>query len=348
MKDKKMNRKKSRIIKCSALSALLVIVLVGNIALAHFSAIITSYFSAINVTSKQALAARNQSKSLDEQIENEGIVLLQNNDNTLPMKTSNANKTKVNVFGWSFTNPIYGGTGSGSTDSSTAVTPKDGLEASGFQVNEKLYNDYVSLNMKRPTVGMNGQDWTIPEPDPSQFYTADKMKQAKDYSDTAIVFIARSGGEGADLPTSMDGKDTFNPKGTQGPTGVKFGNKDDLNASKNYLELSNREKGMIDAVTKNFNKVILIVNSSNPFQLNWVKNYSQIKSVINIGGPGQNGFNSVGKVLSGAVNPSGRTVDLYATDLLDAPAAKNFGNFDYVIKNADGSYSQATDSKKSV
>ncbi|GFP74463.1 glycoside hydrolase family 3 protein [Clostridium fungisolvens] len=346
MGKKKMSKKKSRIITRSILAGLLVIVFGVNIALYQFREIITSYFTTMNTTSKESVAARDKSKKLVEQIADEGIVLLQNKDNTLPLKTTATNKTKVNVFGWSFTNPIYGGTGSGSTDTSTAVTPKAGLEAAGFQVNDTLYNDYLALKMQRPIVGMNGQDWTIPEPEAS-FYTADRMKQAKDFSDTAIIFIARSGGEGADLPTSLDGADTFNEKGSQqGPTGQRFGNKDDLDASKHYLELSNREKGMVEAVTKNFNKVILVVNSSNTFELSWVKNYSQIKSVLNIGGPGQNGFNSLGKVIAGTVNPSGKTVDVYATDLLDAPSIKNFGNYDYVVKNADGSYSQAFDSGK--
>ncbi|MBK1809772.1 glycoside hydrolase family 3 protein [Clostridium sp. YIM B02505] len=346
MESKKKSKKKSRIIIRSVLIFLLVVVVGVNIALNHFSEVITAYFTKMDVTSKQAVTAREQSKKLVEQITDEGIVLLQNKDNTLPIKTDAAKKTKINVFGWSFTNPIYGGTGSGSTDTSTAVNPKAGLEAAGFEVNDKLYNDYVALNMQRPIVGMDGQDWTIPEPETS-FYTADRMKQAKDYADTAVIFIARSGGEGADLPVSMDGPDTFNPKGSQqGPTGQKFGNRDDLDANKHYLELSNREKGMVEAVTKNFDKVILVVNSSNTFELSWVKDFSQIKSVLTIGGPGQNGFNSLGKVFAGKVNPSGRTVDIYAKDLLDTPSMKNFGNFDYVVKNADGSYSQAVDSQK--
>lgn len=347
MSSKKVSTKKSRIIKRTILAVLLVVVAVANVALNHFSDVITAYFSKIDITSKQAIDARNKSKDLVEKIADEGIVLLQNKDNTLPIKASSSNKVKVNVFGWSFTNPIYGGTGSGATDTSTAVTPKAGLEAAGFQINDKLYNDYVAFSKTRPNVAMNGQDWTIPEPEPSQFYTTDRMKQAKDYSDTAVIFIARSGGEGADLPTSLDGPDTFNEKGSpQGPTGQRFGNKDDLDAKKHYLQLSNREKGMVDAVTKNFDKVILVVNSSNTFQLDWVKNYSQIKSVLNIGGPGQNGFASLGKVLAGTVNPSGRTVDIYAANLLDNPTTKNFGNYDYVIKNADGTYSQALDSGK--
>lgn len=347
MESKKTNKKKSRIIKTSLLAVLLVIAVVVNVALYHFSDVITAYFSTIDTTTKQAVKARSKSKELVEQIADEGIVLLQNKDNTLPIKASSTNKAKVNVFGWSFTSPVYGGTGSGSTDTSTAVTPKAGLEAAGLEVNENLYNDYVNLKLQRPTVAMNGQDWTIQEPEPSQFYTADRMKQAKEYSDTAIVFISRSGGEGADLPTSLNGPDTFDPKGSQqGPTGVKYGYKDDLDASKHYLELSNREKGMIDAVTKTFDKVILVVNSSNTFELGFTKNYSQIKSVLNIAGPGQNGFSSLGKVLSGAVNPSGRTVDIYAADLLDAPAVQNMGNFSYLIQNKDGSYSQAVDSGK--
>lgn len=349
MSSKKISTKKSRIIKRSILAFLLVVVVVLNIALYHFSDVITGYFTTINIKSKEAISARNKSKTVAEQISDEGIVLLQNNDNALPLKASSSSKTKVNVFGWSFTNPIYGGTGSGAVDASTAVTPKAGLEAAGFEVNDKLYNDYVSFSKTRPIVSMNGQDWTIQEPKPSDFYTDEKMKQAKDYSDTAVIFLARSGGEGADLPTSMDGPDTFNPKGQQGPgggpSGTKFGYKDDLDANKTYLEPSNREKGMIEAVTKNFKKVILVVNSSNTFKLDWVKDYSQIKSVINIAGPGQNGFKSLGKVISGTVNPSGRTTDTYAIDLLDAPATKNFGNNEYVVKNKDGSYSQAVDSK---
>ncbi|CEE00733.1 glycoside hydrolase family 3 N-terminal domain-containing protein [Caldifermentibacillus hisashii] len=345
--SKTKNKKRSRIIWRSVLSVLLVIAIGANIALYHFSDVISAYFSTIDMDSKEAVAARETSTKLVEKIADEGIVLLKNDDNTLPLKTSQEKKTKVNVFGWSFTNPIYGGTGSGSADASTAVTPKAGLESAGFEVNEQLYKAYVDTGLERPMVGMNGQDWTIPEPEPTKFYTNELMRQAKEFSDTAIIFIARSGGEGADLPVSLDGEDTFDPEGGAfGATGVRYGNKDDLDANKHYLELSNREKGMIDAVTANFDNVILVVNSSNTFELGWVKDYSQIKSVVNIAGPGQNGFTSLGKVLAGQVNPSGRTVDIYTADLLKNPAMSSFGDQYYVLKNEDGSYSIATDKQK--
>lgn len=344
---KTKNKKRSRIIWRSVLSVLLVIAVGANIALYHFSDVISAYFSTIDMDSKEAVAARETSTKLVEAIADEGIVLLKNDDNTLPLKTSQGKKTKVNVFGWSFTNPIYGGTGSGSADASTAVTPKAGLESAGFEVNEQLYKAYIDTGIERPLVGMNGQDWTIPEPEPTKFYTDELMGQAKEFSDTAIIFIARSGGEGADLPVSLDGEDTFNPKGGAfGATGVRYGNKDDIDANKHYLELSNREKGMIDAVTANFDNVILVVNSSNTFELGWVKDYSQIKSVVNIAGPGQNGFTSLGKVLAGQVNPSGRTVDIYTADLLKNPAMSSFGDQYYVLQNEDGSYSIATDKQK--
>ncbi|SDY10783.1 beta-glucosidase [Evansella caseinilytica] len=338
------SKKKFRIIMSSLLSLLLLLGVAGNIALAYFSDVITAYFTTIDIESAEAVEARGQSEIVAEMIADEGIVLLQNNDNLLPLATTSENKTRVNVFGWSFTNPIYGGTGSGKVNAETAVTPKSALENAGFEVNEQLYNDYEALDIERPLIDMDGQDWSIPEPAPSEFYTAERMQQATDYSDIAIIFIARSGGEGADLPRSMDGPDTFDPEGSAfSATGNRYGYEDDLDPDKHYLQLSNREQGMVDAVTEHFDNVILVVNSSNTFELGWVDEYSQIKSIVSVGGPGQRGFHSLGKLIAGEVNPSGRTVDIYTRNLLDPPAVTNFGDFDYVVQNEDGSYSTAVD-----
>ncbi|GAA4066828.1 glycoside hydrolase family 3 N-terminal domain-containing protein [Amphibacillus indicireducens] len=339
-------KKKTKIILRTLLSILLVITIGANVALNHFSDVITAYFLTIDLESEEAIAAREASTEWVEKIADEGIVLLQNDDNLLPLTTSSESKTKLNVFGWSFTDPVYGGTGSGESDASLAVTPREGLEEAGFEINEQLYDDYIATGIERPIVGMDGQDWTIPEPQADEFYTAERMEQAKDYSDVAVIFIARSGGEGADLPRIMDGPDTFDPEGSPfGPTGQKFGHEDDLDPDKHYLELSNREREMIDVVTEHFDDVVLIVNSANTFELGWLNEYSQIKSVLNVAGPGQSGFTSLGKILAGTVNPSGRTVDVYAADLFDAPAMRNFGDFDYVIENEDGTYVQAVDER---
>lgn len=274
-------------------------------------------------------ATSSEAKTLGEEIASEGIVLLQNNDGALPL----AKGTKLNVFGWSSTNPVYGGTGSGGlNDAYPTVSLLEGLKNAGFEVNQDIVDFYTNFRETRPTVGMWGQDWTIPEPTMDDYNNANIFENAKNYSDTAVIVLARSGGEGADLPTSLDpdAEDTFKEAGSFGSTGVRYSEqKDDLDASKSYLELSNREQAMVDEVTKDFSNVILIVNSANTMELGFVENYPQIKSVVWCPGAGQSGFNSLGKVLDGEVNPSGKTADTFVRDLTKAPYFNNIGNFVY-------------------
>ncbi len=268
-----------------------------------------------------------QAKELCTQIAEEGIVLLKNDSAALPL----ASGTKVNVFGWSSTNPIYGGTGSGALSAAyPTVDFLQGLTDAGIEYNQELVDFYKGWRDSRPSVGMMGQDWTIPEPTIDEY--GDLFTSAKDYSDTAIFFIARSGGEGADLPVNYDGVDTYNfdPNSWFGGTGTRYSEQaDDLDANKSYLELSNREKALLDKVTSDYSKVIVIVNSANAMELGFVNDYSQIKSVIYCPGTGQTGFDGLGEILAGQVNPSGKTADTFVADLHATPTANNFGDFDY-------------------
>lgn len=269
--------------------------------------------------------AIDEAKTLGRQIAEEGIVLLKNDDSALPLSSG----AKVNVFGWSSTNPIYGGTGSGAlSDAYPTVDFLTGLADAGISYNQDLVDFYRGWRTDRPTVGMMGQDWTIPEPQVSEYGSL--ITDAKDYSDTAIFFIARSGGEGADLPQSYDGEDTFSTEGMFGASGVRYSDQtDDLDASQSYLELSNREQALLDEVTANFDKVIVIVNSANAMELGFVNDYPQIKSVLYCPGAGQTGFDGLGEILAGTVNPSGKTADTFVADLLSTPTANNFGDFGY-------------------
>ena len=95
------------------------------------------------------------------------------------------------------------------------------------------------------------------------------------------------------------------------------------------MELSQSEKDMIDLVTKNFEKVVLVYNGANAFELNFAKDYPQIKSVLWVPHPGQAGFEALGEVLAGKTSPSGRTADTFLTDLTANPTWNNFGNFEY-------------------
>lgn len=143
-----------------------------------------------------------ESRQLVEEITAEGIVLAKN-DGGLPLAPSSLNNGRINVFGWASTNPIYGGTGSGSVDVSTAVDILKGLENAGFSVNQDLVDKYKAYRSDRPVIGINnGQDWSLPEPTAGS-YSQELLDSAKDFSDWAIVVLARSGGEGADLPHDM-------------------------------------------------------------------------------------------------------------------------------------------------
>ena len=270
----------------------------------------------------------NEAKTLGEEISSEGLVLLKN-DSALPLEKG----SKINLFGWSSTNPLYGGTGSGGlNDSFPTVSLIEGVKNAGFEVNDELVKFYTDFRQTRPTVGMWGQDWTIPEPAIEQYKEANIFENARKYSDKAIVVIARSGGEGADLPRSLDPsvEDTFVDGGTFGSKGIRYSDQqDDLDADKSYLELSNREIAMLNEVNRNFRNIIVIINASNPMELGFVNEYENISGVIWCPGAGQTGFNALGKILDGEINPSGKTSDIFVYDLKSTPSYNNFGNFNY-------------------
>ena len=270
--------------------------------------------------------------ALCEDIADEGFVLLKNEGGLLPL----ASGAKVNTFGWSATNPVYGGTGSGSLSGLyPTVTLLEGIKQAGVEYNEELTSFYTAWKDKRPNIGMMGQDWTCPEPTIAEYESAGMFDKATAFSDTAMIVISRAGGEGADLPTSLDPAvpDTFQDdgKGTMfSASGMRFSEyPEDLDASKHYLEPTARELAMIEKVTEQFDKVIVVVNASNAMELGWIEDYPSIKSVILAPGPGQTGFNALGNILSGKVNPSGRTVDTFVYDLTAIPAYNNIGEFQY-------------------
>ena len=249
-------------------------------------------------------------------IESEGITMLQNADDLLPLELGN-----VNVFGWASTNPIYGGTGSGSlSDAYETVSLLDSLEMAGFTTNEELTSFYTDYGTERGVIAVTSADWTLPEP-PASTYSDELMANARDFSGTAIVVIGRVGGEGLDLPTDM------------GAEGVTYNDNSaeyaDFEAGQHYLELDRTERDMLDLVCANFDDVVLVYNGANAFEMGFLADYPQIKSVLWAPHPGQAGFEALGSVLSGAVNPSGKASDTFLYDLTQAPTWNNFGASQY-------------------
>ena len=165
---------------------------------------------------------------------------------------------------------------------------------------------------------MWAQDWTLPEPT-ADSYTDEMMANAKEFSDTAMVVITRVGGEGADLPTDVS-KVTY----TDNSTEYK-----DFEAGEHYLQLDRTERDMLDLVCSNFDNVIVVYNGANAMELGFINEYSQIKSAIWCPGTGQSGFEALGEIVAGTVNPSGKTSDTFVADLTATPTWNNFGYFKY-------------------
>ena len=277
--------------------------IVGTAFALKYENLLTVFFSDSDYEATDA------EKELCEEIEAEGIVLLKNEDGALPLS---ADEKKLAVLGQDSVDFVYGGSGSGSVDASLAPTMKQALERAGFTVDQTLWDFYdtgagSSYRKTYPNASGDGE-FSVNEVPRSVF--TDAAVSAMDGDDVGIVVIGRSGGESADLPL-----------GTL-PTGYK------------YLQVDKNERDTLLLACSKFDKVVLVVNSSNPIELGFLEEeeFENVKAALWVGAVGQEGMYAIGEVLSGSVNPSGRLVDTYAYDSQSAPSAKNLG--DYTFANS--------------
>ena len=243
----------------------------------------------------------NYGLALTQQVEAEGAALLMNNNNALPL----AADAKVSTFSSSSVNLVYGGTGSGNIDASTADTLRTALEKVGVTVNPTLWDFYTTGAGKDYARSKSGTVATASEVTaevPWDVYTDEVKDSVAQYGDAAIVTLSRVGGEGADL---------------------SYG-------EVNYLALDENEKAMLQNVAemkKNgiVKKTIVLINSANALQVDFLKNNEyDIDAALWIGDVGISGINAVAEILTGKVNPSGSLVDTYCYDNFSAPAMWNF------------------------
>ena len=250
-----------------------------------------------------------------EEIMEDGIVLLKN-ESLLPLNETK----KLNIFGWESINPAYGGAGSGGiNDLYDIVSLNQGIENTGFSINQELVDFYNNYGADNPEMSIQKQSWTLPEP-PVDTYSDELIKSAKEYSDVAVVVLSRKAGEGHnDIP--MDVR-----KAAYDNNSDEY---DDFPEGEHYLQLSQTERDMVDMVCSNFDNVIVIYNGANQFELGFADEYPQIKSVVWCPGTGNVGFNALGKVFSGEVNPSGKTPDTFIYDMTTAPWWNNAEKTEY-------------------
>lgn len=246
-------------------------------------------------------------QEISKKIEEEGIVLLKNENDVLPLNS----KSKISVFSQNSVDPVFGGGGAGSVDSTKAVNLKTALLEAGFEINETLWNFYESgegSSYRKATPDVFGEGAFAVNEVPQNIYTDEVKESFKDYNDAAIIVIGRSGGESSDLSTEK------------------------LESGYTYLQLDDNEKDMIQMACDNFDKVVVLLNTQNPIELGFLNEYD-IDSCLWIGALGETGAYAVGEVINGDVNPSGALVDTYAYNSLSSPSMANFG--DYTIVNSE-------------
>lgn len=296
-----------------------------NVAPTKADAAQNNYVSAFRSDASSASDALKRANDLNQKIVEEGIVLLKNaklknNSDSLPVKAG----ARVTVLGKNSVDPFYGGGGSASgADGSGLGGVKyynlyDSLNNAGFAVNpatKAFYENKALSGDGRDGGAGTGQVATITGETPVSRYDATLKNTFKDYSDAAIVVIARAGGEGADLKTNytsaVAGRSDYNKNGNAA-------------SGDHYLELDDNEEALIELAKENFDNVVVVLNIATSFELGALESDDGVGSILWLGFPGGSGINALGKVLTGEVNPSGRTVDTYAADFKKDPTFSNF------------------------
>lgn len=300
-------------VKYSLVALVLVVMVFANYVLYSFSGTITLALcgSGVEVDEVAVDNASETSAALCVEIGEDGMTLLKNNG-TLPLAENNK---KLNVFGWSGCDNgfVHQGAGSGGGTDTDITTIYEGLRQSGFEINEELAEKYNAMSYRR-----EGWDYyKLPEGD-EDFYTTELMNNAKSFSDTALIVLGRRGGETSDLPRYQ-----LSLSGKRDPTRM-------------YSQTSKLEDLMIEKVTANFDKVIVIFNTTNVMEAGFLEN-DKIDAAIAIYAPGSKATPALGNLLSGKANFSGRTVDTWAYDLSTAAAWANAGVDGTHTINASGS-----------
>lgn len=226
-----------------------VAIVASYIATSTYASSINQVFSKTGTTSTSShdsgeTTTEEDWKQAATQIAEEGMVLLKNEGDALPLSSG----TKINLIGYCAYNPYYSGSGSGSTSTSDAVSILQGLQDAGFEVNTAA-NDaglYPAKEEAESSIGFDSGSLSIEEPAVSEYTGDASFESMAAYSDVAVVVIGRTGGEGYDLSAYSGG---------------------------DYLELSQNEQDLLAQATASFDTVIVVYNAANALNMDVLSSY---------------------------------------------------------------------------
>lgn len=286
---------------------------------------------------------------INQEVAAEGEILLKNENSALPM----IDKGRVTVFGSSSVNVIGAGNGGNFSSGTGGMTMAEALESQGFVVNERITNAYKALNNTE-----RGNETQALELFKGNGYYEQTYSN---HDDAAVIIISRDCAEGSDKVTNtgeksaadaaeFDASASYAAGDVTVKEGVAYrfvrehsGEWNDADVEKTYSQMKHAHPAVVDGVaykhelqftdseeqmiqyveSQGFEKIILVMNTANNFELADAQADGNIDSIIWMGRPGADGLKSFAKIMSGEVNPSGRTVDLFFSDFTKDPTWQN-------------------------
>ena len=238
----------------------------------------------------------------------EGIVLLKNEDNLLPLKAG----SNVALYGAGAGRTIKGGTGSGDVNERENVSVFQGIKNAGFQVTtedwiasyDKIYEN-ARQEWKRSILSKTGEGadtmdfFSVYSTTPFKMPAGDQVQKPAEDADTAtaIYVLSRIAGEGSDRT-----------------------------ADKGDYYLNDDEYQILADICAYYKNVIVLINAGAQVDLSFMDEFENIKALLVIVQPGMEGGNAVADILSGKVNPSGKLADTWAYEYEDYPNSEKFSH----------------------
>ena len=257
---------------------------------------------------KSVAEVKEHAKEVTKQVSDEGITLLRNKNNALPLSEG----SKVNAYSISSVNLVYSGTGSSGASTKSCVTLEQAFSNAGLELNKDLYQFYKTANENK-TYGRGsssgiGASFGIHE------VPWNKLPDSKNNTaDIGLFIVARNGGEGNDLDRTT-------------------GDRSDLKNG-NYLLLNDQERDVLSHLKEmkesgKLSKIVVFINAANPLQCDFEDEYL-IDSTLWAPTLGEVGAQSFADILVGKINPSGKSVDTFFKNNSLNPVYANFGDYTY-------------------
>ena len=257
----------------------------------------------------------------------EGMVLLKNEKNTLPIRRG----TKVAFFGKGTVDYVKGGGGSGDVTVEYIRNLYEGMKIKEDEGKVEVFDKLAKYYEK--DIQKQYADGAVPGMTVEPELPDELLNEAREYTDTAVITICRFSGEGWDrkCEAAQDGYVLDGEEKRNSELSAKIFENGDFC-------LTNAENAMVEKVKKAFPHVIVVMNVGGIVDTKWFRDCDEIQSVLMAWQGGMEGGLATADILCGDVNPSGKLSDTYAKDLEDYPSTANFHESAFYVDYTEDIY----------